>query len=481
MGLLDNAQTIKATIELTPTQQLQVEEENEATEAKDKLVNVIEAKPIKESYTHIPKPPEDLFDEEAERAVLGAMMDDNSVIPKVIELFGTNVQVFKKTPHQIIYGAIIKLYDKLGVADMLTVSSYIKEQGDLGRIGGETECYDLVHSTPSAVNAPYYAEIVLDKFKRRKLKDMGLAVYEMSRDTSQDYTSILDKVNSMMFDSSIDKRRDGFCLNDVLDEFTRRIQPGYQQIPGVMTGFNDLDIIFGPLIGGQVFVIAGRTSHSKSTMCHHIARHNIDKNIPVLYYSYEDSADVITARILCTDAEIPFIKAWNNKMNKEEQARYTNAINNLKDKPLRIYSKSLNLSELRASVRANMIEYKTDLVIVICDYLQQMIVSGKSYEDATMASKGVKQLAIDLQIPVYAVSQINRSSEYREDKMPKLNDLRASGCIEEDGHAVLIIHRPGKDDSTIEDTEIIFKLAKNKNGQLAEFSLPWNGSCMKIG
>jgi len=430
----------------------------------------------------IPLPPDPFHDNEAERAVLGAMLEDNRVIPRVIGILGRSHEVFFRVPHQLIYEAILNVYNNnQGTVDPLLAAEELKRTGNLGRAGGEYETYDLQQSVPAAENVEYYAEIVKQKSVRRNLADFAKQVATFAKDEAQTLNEIIDKSEQMLFDiGHFDETRGFYSMSQivpvVLDELDNAFR-NKKQFLGVPTGYPDLDILTFGLQPSQLILIAGRPSTGKSAFVQNIARNiAVEQKHSVAFFSLEMPKEQILQRMLSAETEIDFAKLLMGRFTEDDWDDITQAAAILLAAPIFINdTPSINMMEIRSESRRLKTEHE-DLALIIVDYLQIVGSVSKGwhespYERTTEISKSLKGLARELDVPVIALSQLSRSIEKRSDPRPVLSDLRESGALEQDADLVAFIHRPELYDDTAQEglTEIIIR--KHRNGPTGEIPL----------
>lgn len=430
----------------------------------------------------IPLPPDPFHDNESERAVLGAMLEDNRVIPKVISILRRSPEVFFRVPHQLIYEAILTVYNNNeGIVDPLLAAEELKRTGNLGRVGGEYETYDLQQSVPAAENVEYYAEIVKQRSVRRHLADFAKQVATFAKDEAQTLNEIIDKSEQMLFDiGHFDETRGFYGMNQivpvVLDELENAFRNKKQYL-GVPTGYPDLDILTFGLQPSQFIIIAGRPSTGKSTFAQNIARNiAVEQKRPVAFFSLETPKEHLTQRMFSAETEIDFAKLLMGRFTAADWDDITQAAANLSAAPIFINdTPGINMMEIRSESRRLKAEHE-DLAVIIVDYLQLVGSVAKGwhespYERTTEISKNLKELARELDMPVIALSQLSRSIEKRSDPRPVLSDLRESGALEQDADLVAFIHRPEQYDDAAQEglTEIIIR--KHRNGPTGEIPL----------
>jgi replicative DNA helicase len=380
-------------------------------------------------------PPQDLA---AEQSVLGGMMISKDAIADVVEqLRGTD---FYKPAHEAVYNAVLDLYGRGEPADAVTVSAELTKRGEMARIGGAPYLHTLISMVPTAANAGYYARIVRERAVLRRLVEAGTRIVQLGYATEGgDVDEIVNNAQAEVYAvteqrTSEDYLRLGEVIGGTVDEIEAAGHRGEGMI-GVPTGFADLDKLTNGLHPGQMIVLAARPAIGKSTMGLDIARSaSIKHNMTSVVFSLEMSRNEITMRLLSAEARIHLQKMRNGSMGEDDWQKLAGTMGKISEAPLFIDdSPNMSLMEIRAKCRR--LKQKHDLKLVIIDYLQLMS-SGKRVEsrqqEVSEFSRALKLLAKELEVPVIAISQLNRGAEQRTDKRPAMSDLRESGCLTAD-------------------------------------------------
>ncbi|WP_315093002.1 replicative DNA helicase [uncultured Cellulomonas sp.] len=413
-------------------------------------------------------PPQDL---DAERSVLGGMMISKDAIADVVEqIRGTD---FYRPAHEVVYDAIIDLYGRGEPADAITVADELTKRGEIQRIGGAPYLHTLISSVPTAANAGYYARIVRERSVLRKLVEAGTRIVQLGYGTDGgDVDEIVNNAQAEVY--AVTERRsseDYMILGDIIggavDEIEAAGHRGEGMI-GVPTGFSDLDRLTNGLHPGQMIVLAARPAIGKSTMGIDIVRSaSIKHGMTSVVFSLEMSRNEITMRLLAAEARVHLQKLRNGQMGEDDWAKIAATMGKISEAPLFIDdSPNMSLMEIRAKCRR--LKQKHDLKLVVIDYLQLMS-SGKRVEsrqqEVSEFSRALKLLAKELEVPVIAISQLNRGAEQRTDKRPQMSDLRESGSIEQDADIVILLHREDayeKESPRAGEADLI--VAKHRNG-----------------
>ena len=410
-------------------------------------------------------PPQDLA---AEQSVLGGMLISKDAIADVIEILRGND--FYRPAHEIIYEAVLELYGHGEPVDPVTVAAELTKRGEIAKIGGAPYLHTLMSAVPTAANANYYAKIVREQSILRKLIEAGTKVVQLGYASEGEVDDAVDKAQAEVF--AVTERRaseDYVKLNTLLPEALDQIEAISRGsvVEGVMTGFKELDILTNGLHPSNMIVVAARPAMGKSTLGLDIARQAaiLDKATTVIF-SLEMSRSEITMRMLSAEARVPLNSIRSGQLSDEDWSRLARRMGEISEAPLFI-DDSPNLSMMEIRAKARRLKQRHDLKLIIIDYLQLMT-SGKRVEnrqqEVSEFSRQLKLLAKELEIPVIAISQLNRSPEQRSDKRPMLSDLRESGSIEQDADVVILLHRDDVYDSQNRPGEADLMVAKHRNG-----------------
>ena len=410
-------------------------------------------------------PPQDLV---AEQSVLGGMLLSKDAIADVVEII--RERDFYRPAHELIYDAIIDLYGRGEPVDPVTVSAELTKRGDMAKAGGAPYLHTLLSSVPTAANAGYYAKIVRDRAILRRLVEAGTKIVQLGYTVEGEVDEAVDQAQAEVF--HVTERRaseDYVKLNELIPAAFDEIEKISQGVvgEGVKTGFKDLDSLTNGLHPGNMVVVAARPAVGKSTLALDIARYaSIHKGDTSVIFSLEMSKSEITMRILSAEARVALNNIRAGSLNDEEWARLARRMGEIAEAPLFIDDSS-NLSMMEIRAKARRLKQRHDLKLIIIDYLQLMT-SGKRVEnrqqEVSEFSRQLKLLAKELNVPVIAISQLNRSPEQRSDKKPMLSDLRESGSIEQDADVVILLHRDDLYDSQNRSGEADLIVAKHRNG-----------------
>jgi len=410
-------------------------------------------------------PPQDVI---AEQSVLGGMLLSKDAISDVVEIL--RERDFYRPAHELIYDAIVDLYGRGEPADPVTVSAELTKRGDLVRAGGAPYLHTLISSVPTAANAGYYAKIIRERAIMRRLVEAGTKIVQLGYTDEGEVDDAVDQAQAEVY--AVTERReseDYVQLSELLPAAYDEIEKISSGVAGegVKTGFKDLDALTNGFHPGNMIVLAARPAVGKSTLGLDIARYaSIHKRETSVIFSLEMSRSEITMRMLSAEARVPLNNIRSGQLGEEEWAKMARRMGEISDAPLFIDdSPNLSLMEIRAKSRR--LKQRHDLKLIVIDYLQLMT-SGKRVEnrqqEVSEFSRQLKLLAKELNVPVVAISHLNRSPEQRSDKKPMLSDLRESGSIEQDADVVILLHREDLYDSQNRSGEADLIVAKHRNG-----------------
>ncbi|MEJ0014258.1 MAG: replicative DNA helicase [Actinomycetota bacterium] len=419
------------------------------------------ARPIEFERT----PPQDLV---AEQSVLGGMLLSKDAIADVVEII--KERDFYRPAHELIYDAILDLYGRGDPADPVTVSAELTKRGDIARVGGAPYLHTLISSVPTAANAGYYARIVRDRAILRRLVEAGTKIVQLGYSESGDVDDAVDAAQAEVYSVTESRLNEDYIqlselMTPTLDEI-EAIQKGIG-VEGVRSGFKDLDALTNGFHPGNMIVLAARPAVGKSTLGLDIARNaSIHNGITSVIFSLEMSRSEIAMRMISAEANVALNNIRSGSMSDEEWGRVAKRTSQFSQAPLFIDdSPNLSLMEIRSKARR--LKQRNNLKLIIIDYLQLMT-SGKRVEnrqqEVSEFSRNLKLLAKELDVPIIAISQLNRSPEQRADKKPLLSDLRESGSIEQDADMVILLHRDDLYDSQNRSGEADLIVAKHRNG-----------------
>ena len=421
---------------------------------------------------------------ELEEAVLGALMLEKDAYTIVSDLL--TPESFYEPRYQKIYEAINQLGFNQRPIDMLTVTEQLRQNGTLEEVGGAVFITELTARVQSAAHIEYHARIIAQKSLARRLITFTSHVQTKAFDEANDIDDLLQEAEGALFEiSQTQLKRDVTQIDPVIGEAIRQIQLAANNksgLSGLATGFNDLDKVTSGWQRSDLIIIAARPAMGKTAFVLSMAKNMaVDLNTPVAIFSLEMSNVQLVNRLISNVCEIEGEKIKSGRLSDMDWDQLNTRIKNLYQAPLYIDdTPSLSISELRTKARRLVRE--RDVKMILIDYLQLMNASGMKFgsreQEVSTISRNLKALAKELNIPIIALSQLNRSTETREDKRPVLSDLRESGAIEQDADIVCFIHRPeyyfrsgfdgnGKDVRGIAE----FIIAKHRSGAVEDIDM----------
>jgi replicative DNA helicase len=422
---------------------------------------------------------------EAEQAVLGGLMLDNRTWDAIADrLVAAD---FYRRDHQLIFEAIAELAAKSEPFDAVTLSEWLERKGLAEQTGGLVYLAGLVRDTPSAANVRAYADIVRERSTLRQLISVGGEIAASAYDPEgRDAGEIVDEAERRVFEiaEGRNKTRSGFVpLKQDLGPLIDRIDLLHQnkgQLPGLSTGFNELDRMTAGLQKGDLIVVAGRPSMGKTTFAINIAENAAfgPKKAKVGIFSMEMSREQIGFRMISSLGSVDQTRLRVGNCSDEDWSRISGAISQMKDATIFIDDTgALTPTDVRA--RARRLKRENGLDLIVLDYLQLMQVTGTKENRATEISeisRSLKALAKELAVPIIALSQLNRGVEQRNDKKPVMSDLRESGAIEQDADLIMMIYREEVyDKNTTRKGIADIIITKQRNGEIGEIQLTFLG------
>jgi replicative DNA helicase len=426
---------------------------------------------------------------EAEQSLLGALLLDSHAFDKVVDL--VSAEDFYRDDHRRIWRHISRLVDQNRPADVVTVSESIDASDDKDRTRGPAYLGALAQNTPSALNIRRYAELVRDKSAQRKLAHVATGIAEAALNPGgKDVGQMLDEAESRIFQIAESGARKDQGLQEIKPVLARvfeRIDHLYQRdnptdVTGVPTGYTHLDQMTSGLQGGDLIIVAGRPSMGKTSIALNIAEHvAVDNGLPVAIFSMEMSATQLAMRMLGSIARVDQHRMRTGRLNDKEWRHLSEAMGKLHETPIHIdEGGALTAIEVRARARRLKRQYSR-LGLVVIDYIQLMAASSRGENRATEISeisRSLKAMAKELDVPVIALSQLNRAVDQRPDRRPVMSDLRESGAIEQDADLIMFIYRevvykPDLPEDQRGIAEVI--VGKQRNGPIGTVRLTFLG------
>ncbi len=423
-------------------------------------------------------PPHDLL---AEQSAIGGMLLSKDAAADVIET--VRAIDFYIPKHEIIFNAIHDLYAHGEPTDVIAVTDELTKSGEIGRAGGAEYLHTLTGLVPTAANAGFYASIVSEKAVLRRLVEAGTRIVQMGYASEGEVVDLVNNAQAEIYGVTGGVEAEDFvpltvAVTTAIDEIeAAKGRDG--SLTGVPTGFAELDELTNGLHPGQLIIVAARPALGKSTLALDFARAaSIKHDMPSIIFSLEMGRSEIAMRLLSAEASVPLQNMRKGTVDTRDWTTIASTRGRINDAPLYIDdSPNMTLVEIRAKCRR--LKQKVGLKMVIIDYLQLMT-SGKRVEsrqqEVSEFSRALKLLAKELQVPVIALSQLNRGPEARTDKMPALSDLRESGSLEQDADMVILLHRESayeKDNPRAGEADFI--VAKHRNGPTRTITVAFQG------
>ena len=426
---------------------------------------------------------------EAEQSVLGGLLLENEALDKIADIL--SAADFYQHDHKTIFEHIVKLIEKNRPADIVTVAESLESKAELSQIGGIAYLGALAQNTPTAANIRRYAEIVRERHVMRKLVTVGSGIAESAYSPNgRDAQQLLDEAESKIFQIAEGGQRSGQGFQDIkvlLPQVAERIDMLFSRdnpsdVTGLPTGFSDLDSMTSGFQGGDLVIVAGRPSMGKTAFSINIAENvALDTGLPVAIFSMEMASTQLAMRMIGSVGRLDQHRMRTGKLEDEDWEKLTTALGKLNEAPIFI-DEGAALSSFDVRARSRRLHRQCGkLGLIVVDYLQLMAApAGRQGEnratEISEISRSLKALAKELDCPVVALSQLNRSVEQRPDKRPVMSDLRESGAIEQDADLILFIYRDEvyNPDSTDKGTAEII-IAKQRNGPIGRVRLTFIG------
>ena len=432
-------------------------------------------------------PPQNL---EAEMSVLGGVLLENEALNRALEYLTT--PDFYRESHRKIFNALILLSEKGEPADLVTLTAVLKDRGELEDVGGSSYLATLVDYVPTAANISYYCKLVKEKSVARKLIEASTDIVTRGYEGG-DMEEILDQAEKAIFEISENRIRPSYYpVRDILKDTFKSIELLYERkelVTGVPTGYTDLDKMTAGLQPSDLIIVAGRPSMGKTAFALNVVEYattHADNSVPAVIFSLEMSKEQLVQRMLCSLAKVDAGRLRTGHLGESDWPKLTMAAGQLNDTQVFIDdTPAISVLELRSKARRLKAEHGLGLIIV--DYLQLMRGSNPEsrQQEISEISRSLKALAKELELPVVALSQLNRSLESRTDKRPMMADLRESGAIEQDADVIMFVYREAvyceeckSREKTCEkghdkDAEII--IGKQRNGPIGTVHLTFRG------
>ncbi len=413
-------------------------------------------------------PPQNL---EAEQSVLGGILLENEALNEVADILQPDD--FYRRSHQIIFEALIQLSDKTEPADLITLTELLKSKNSLEAVGGSAYLATLVSGVPTASNIKSYAKIVKDKSLLRRLVKVAADIASRGYEDSADVEEFLDYAESSLFEVTDSKQRIGLIpIKELIKGSFKKIEELHQRkspVIGVPSGFTDFDKLTSGLQSSDLIVIAGRPSMGKTSFALNIVQHAaVATKKPVIFFSLEMSKEQVVMRLLTALSKVHASRLRIGNLNDQDWPKLTKAAGYLAEAPIYI-DDTPSMTGLEMKAKCRRMKAREGLSLIVIDYLQLM--RGRTYSESrekeiSEISRSLKALAKELQVPVVALSQLNRAVESRQDKRPMMADLRESGAIEQDADIITFIYRDEVYNKDASESKGIAEIlvAKQRNG-----------------
>ncbi|MFN0151552.1 MAG: replicative DNA helicase [bacterium] len=417
--------------------------------------------------------------EDAEVAVIGAMLLDKEAVPRVLEIL--NDACFYAEKNKRVFRAIVGLFERNESPSAVLVVEELKRRGELDGVGGAYYLSTLLDSVATSANVESHARVVLERAIQRRLIHAATAIATRGYEAREDVSEMLDAAEKAIFEISESRLRQGFLpIKDILRgtfETIQRLYDDKSHMMGQASGFVDLDAMTSGFQAGDLVIVAGRPSTGKTSFALNIAQHvAVEQRKPVGVFSLEMSKEQLVQRLLCSEARVDAHRLRTGYLRDDEWPMLTVAASVLAEAPLYIDdSAALSILELRAKARR--LHDQVDLGLIIVDYLQLLRGSGRPenrQQEIAQISRSLKALAKEIGVPVIALSQLSRAVEQRgKDQRPQLSDLRESGAIEQDADLVLFVFRRWSNDPevVVDDTVAEIIIGKQRNGPVGTVRL----------
>lgn len=420
-------------------------------------------------------PPHNL---EAEMAVLGSILLDNECLGDILNILEPDS--FYSKANQTIYKILIELFDSRKNVDLVILREELLKRGLLEQVGGMGYLASILEVVPSAANVEHYAEIVRQKAILRRLITVSNEIQKGAYESTQEVPLLLDRAEKLIFEvAERDTRGTTMPISTLLHKTFERIDRIHERkgrLTGIGSGFYELDDMTCGFQNGEMIILAARPSVGKTTMALNIAEYvGVELHLPVAIFSLEMSAQQVAQNMLCSRARVNAHMVRRGRMSESDGSRLSIAVGKLSEAPIFI-DESPGITTLQLRTKARRLKAQYDLKLLIIDYVQ--LIESESFRrsdnrqtEIADISRGIKALARELDIPIIAISQLNRQVEERDDHRPRMSDLRESGALEQDADVVLLLHRACFFNKAADPSEATLIVAKQRNGPTGEVEL----------
>jgi replicative DNA helicase len=422
---------------------------------------------------------------EAERSILGSLFLHSDAVGEVSQQL--RAQDFYQPQHRLIYQAVLDCYDKRSTTDLLVVEEALTREGKLAEAGGRDGLLDLAGSVVSAAGVNYHAEIVREKAILRGLLETCLDISRNAYEANCEAKDLLDEAERRILEiARVNCANEIKDISSILQETFNRIEMLRERagrLTGLETGYHDLDDLTSGLQGGELIILAARPSMGKTSLALNLTERVAARGNGAVLFSLEMSSQQVIQNMLCARAQIDGQAMRKGRITDQQMRRLQDEAANLYESALFVDdSAGLSASALRAKTRRLHREHGIKLVVV--DYLQLMTAGGRvenRQQEISSISRSLKSLARELNVPVIALSQLNRDVENRDDHRPRMSDLRESGAIEQDADVIMLLHREEYFKPTEENAGLAqLIIAKQRNGPTGEVTLRFFRNFMRF-
>jgi replicative DNA helicase len=408
---------------------------------------------------------------------LGGILLENDAMNLVLELL--RAEDFYRESHRKIFRAMIELSDRTEPVDVITLSECLKNRGELEAVGGSAYLASLNDFVPTAANIAYYARIVREKSILRHLINAATEVATKGYDATSNVEELLDSAEKAIFDITEQRIKGSFVkVGDMMKDSIKMVEKLFERktmITGVPTGFKDFDAKTAGLQPADLIIVAARPGMGKTAFSLNIASHAAFTGYGVAVFSLEMAKEQLALRLLCSEARVDNARVRTGYLSDRDFPKLATAAGKLHDALIYIDdTPAISVLELRAKARRLARDRDKKLGLIIVDYLQLMRGTGAAQnreQEISEISRSLKALAKELNVPVMAISQLNRRVEDRNDKTPQLSDLRESGAIEQDADVIAFIYREAAYNPKSDDNTATITIAKQRNGPTGDLSL----------
>lgn len=409
---------------------------------------------------------------EAEEAIISAILHDNSTLMDILEILSP--EDFYRSAHQRIYAAMLELTGRAEPVDLVTVTNALKASGHLEAVGGVSSIVQIMESVPIAVNAAHYAKIIHEKGILRRLIEKANSIVKRCFEDQGEVEDVLDFAESTIFEIASSKVKPAFNhIGTLIDQNFNKLeerQNNKSMLTGIPTGFTGLDHMTSGFQRSDLIILAARPSMGKTALALNIVRNAaVDHNIPCAIFSLEMSKEQLSMRMLCAEARIDSVRLRDGFFSDEDWDRLAVAAGVLSEAPIYIDDSPV-ITSMTIRAKARRLKTEKNLELIVIDYLQLMkstVSNDRRDLEISEISRSIKSLARELDIPIVALSQLNRKLEERSDKRPQLSDLRESGALEQDADVVTFIYRDevyNREENNPNRGKAELIVAKHRNG-----------------